>query len=386
MKTPVIRNMEKLCSDSALWIATERGLRLDDISQRRLIVAVGHAMQRAALSLQAATGGWFQSRDSLGNLEHPVNPSPVLFDDLLRGCIAEKHPAQKTIYTWTKVCHTFVEFVGHGDASRVTPDDFIRWKESLVAEGLETSTIRDGKIGPLKAIMQWGFANRKLKTNPAAKITVGQRTGAGIRGFNDGEAETIVQAAMLSVDPVKHWVPLLGCWTGARISEISQLRREDVITIEGIICIRLAHEAGQLKTTSSERIIPVHPSLVDAGFIKYAQKIKEGPLFKDLTPDRFGNRGGNATKIISRWVRSLGIVDKRISPSHSWRHQFKTLCRKYGVPLDIADALTGHGKKNVSAQYGEFPVSALYREIQKIPCFDLAKGATLRSVGGCSVS
>lgn len=128
-ETPAIRNMEKLCSDSALWIATERGLRLDDISQRRLIVAVGHAMQRAALSLQAATGGWFQSRDSLGNLEHPVNPSPVLFDDLLRGWIAEKHPAQKTIYTWTKVCHTFVEFVGHGDASRVTPDDFIRWKE-----------------------------------------------------------------------------------------------------------------------------------------------------------------------------------------------------------------------------------------------------------------
>lgn len=75
------------------------------------------------------------------------------------------------------------------------------------------------------------------------------------------------------------------------------------------------------KNVNSERVVPVHSALEDEDFLKFAKSTKKGPLFGDLAPDRFGSRGGTGTKILSRWIRSLGVTDKRISPNHSWRHR-----------------------------------------------------------------
>jgi hypothetical protein len=69
------------------------------------------------------------------------------------------------------------------------------------------------------------------------------------------------------------------------------------------------------------------------GFLAFAAKNPTGPLFPELKPDPFGSRGGTGTKVISKWIRSLGIIDKRISPNHSWRHRLKTLGRRYGLAV-----------------------------------------------------
>ena len=53
-------------------------------------------------------------------------------------------------------------------------------------------------------------------------------------------------------------------------------------------------EAGSLKTSGSERIIPLHPALIESVFLKFVSTIKSGPLFADLSPDKFGKRGGKA--------------------------------------------------------------------------------------------
>ena len=120
-------------------------------------------------------------------------------------------------------------------------------------------------------------------------------------------------------------------------------------------------DAGSLKTSGSERIIPVHPALIENGFVKFAVKIKSGPLFAKLSPDKFGKRGGNGTKVIGRFVRQLGLKDPRLSPSHSWRHRIKTSGRKYELAGDILNAITGHGSKSVADSYGEFPVEGAVR-------------------------
>jgi integrase len=113
---------------------------------------------------------------------------------------------------------------------------------------------------------------------------------------------------------VKRWVPWIGAYSGARVSEICQLRREDVVEIDGIWCMKIMPEAGSVKTSGSERIIPVHPALEESGFLKFALQKKTGPIFSELSPDKFGKRGGNGTKVIGRFVRQLGITDPRISP------------------------------------------------------------------------
>ncbi|GGI34566.1 hypothetical protein GCM10010987_80010 [Bradyrhizobium guangdongense] len=225
----------------------------------------------------------------------------------------------------------------------------------------------------MRAILQWGVQNKLLGSNAAEGISLELRAKQGERkrSFTDEEAKTILRAALLEKEPVKRWVPWIGAYTGARLSEICQLRREDVLKIEDIWCIKFVPEAGSLKTAGSERIVPAHPALVECGFLKFVAEVRSGPLFAELSPDKFGKRGGNGTKMIGRFVRQLGLKDPRLSPSHSWRHRIKTLGRKHGLAQDILNAITGHGSKSVADSYGEFPVEALYRELRKIPALNL---------------
>jgi integrase len=261
------------------------------------------------------------------------------------------------------------EFLGHDDARRVSADDLVSWKANLLAKGRAAKTIRDSKLAPVRAIFQWAVDNRKLDANPAARINIDlkSRSSEKRRGYTDEEARTILRAARLAKKAHKRWVPWVCAYTGARIAEICQLRPEDIKQIDGIWCIAFAAEAGSLKNVNSERVVPVHSALEDEGFLKFATSIKKGPLFADLAPDRFGSRGGTGTKILSRWIRSLGVIDKRISPNHSWRHRLKTLGRRNGLAVDILDAMTGHGRKTVADTYGDFPPEAMLRELSKIP-------------------
>jgi integrase len=132
-------------------------------------------------------------------------------------------------------------------------------------------------------------------------------------------------------------------------------------------------DAGSLKTESSERAVPLHPALIESGFLQFVDAAKAGPLFADLPPNRFGSRGGNGTKVLGRWVRHLGLTDTRLSPNHSWRHRFKTLARRHGLATDIVSAIVGHARKTVADSYGEFPLGALHREICKIPIVQLSE-------------
>lgn len=211
--------------------------------------------------------------------------------------------------------------------------------------------------------------NNHLPANPAARVTLDVKviSNERKRGFRDPEAQLVLSSARTEANPVLRWVPWIGAYTGGRVAELCQLRREDVLKIDAIWCFQITPEAGPLKTLSSDRIVPIHSALIDEGFLKFAESILSGPLFKKLTPDVFGSRGGNGTKMIGRWIRSLGISDPRISPNHSWRHRFKTLARLHEVRPDIGDALVGHGKRTVGDGYGEFPIAALKREIEKIP-------------------
>jgi integrase len=310
---------------------------------------------------EISAGGWEPSK--------PRTPSaPLTFDVIIQGWLVEKKPNEKTEYSWRRVMKEFSEFLGHDDGRRVSPDDLVSWKADLLAKGRASKTIRDSKLAPVRAIFQWAVDNRKLDANPAARINIDlkSRSAEKRRGYTDEEAKLVLRAARASEEAHKRWVPWVCAYTGARIAEICQLRSEDIKQIDGIWCIAFAAEAGSLKNINSERVVPIHSALSEEGFLKFAASIKKGPLFVDLAPDRFGSRGGTGTKILSRWIRSLGVTDKRISPNHSWRHRLKTLGRRNGLAVDILDAMTGHGRKTVADTYGDFPPEAMQRELSKI--------------------
>ena len=370
-------HMEQWCLQGASELSELRGLQFDETCRRLLAKCIGRVVQRASLQLKRLADG--EPAEIVMPFTLPNKPSPssrqgpVSFSKLVEGWVAERRPAPKTVYQWQRVIKQLASFLGHENAHHLSADDLLRWKSSMVDAGLRPKTVRDAKLAPVRAILPWGVQNRLLAANVAEKVTIDVRAKQGEkkRSFTDDEGRIILRAALTQKDPVRRWVPWIGAYSGARVSEICQLRREDVVEIEGIWCIKVMPEAGSVKTSGSERLIPLHPALVENGFLEFVLKKTTGPIFSGLMPDKFGKRGGNGTKVIGRFVRQLGISDPRISPSHSWRHRIKTLGRRHGLAQDILEAITGHGSKTVADAYGEFPVEALYRELCKIPSLQL---------------
>ena len=140
----------------------------------------------------------------------------------------------------------------------------------------------------------------------SAKAKPGER----IRGYTDEEAKTILSATLQEKDALRRWAPWLCAYTGARVSEVCQLRVEDVQQRNGLWHLHFAAEAGSLKNTNSERAVPIHSALLESGFLDFVKKLKSGPLFADVTPDRFGNRGGNGTKVLSRWITAFRVCPR----------------------------------------------------------------------------
>ncbi len=91
------------------------------------------------------------------------------------GWASERKPAVKTLYSWRRTVDQLADFVGHRDALRLTADDLIAWKAKLIADDLSTKTIRDGKLAPVRTVLQWGVDNRHLPTNVGERVTIDVR-------------------------------------------------------------------------------------------------------------------------------------------------------------------------------------------------------------------
>jgi hypothetical protein len=107
-----------------------------------------------------------------------------------------------------------------------------------------------------------------------------------------------------------------------------------------------------------------------------------------LRPDKFGSKGGNATKRIGPMVRGLAdiipsLADKHLSPNHSWRHRLIEECRRIPIRQDIEDALAGHAQEGSGPGYGEFAINDMLGpaiEQMRSP-FDIASDAGDEDIG-----
>jgi hypothetical protein len=248
------------CFDFADQLLERAGLTIDEPSRLRLAKAVSAALQRASLTLERYAKGELESIGAAppagligGNSRFRPAAQPVSLEALADGWAAEKRPAQKTVYEWRRILRQLKAYLGHDDATQIKSSDLNAWKASLVAAGLRAKTIRDAKLAPVRAILQWAVDNDRLSTNPATRvlIDVKSKPSESIRSFSEDEATVVLKAARSERKAALRWVPWLCAYTGARVAEICQLRAEDILQINGIWCLRITPEAGPLKTSSA---------------------------------------------------------------------------------------------------------------------------------------
>lgn len=172
-----------------------------------------------------------------------------------------------------------------------------------------------------------------------------------------------------------YWMPLLMYYTGARREELAQLKVQDVLITSGPPRLSILamddDEDGtrSVKTLGSRRLIPLHPDLIKRGFLTYfsGQPDRAGQLFPGLKPSPTGYYGSNFGKRWADYLKTVVGLDGSVSPSHGFRHTFKTLSRSVGIPEDVHDAITGHANGSVARTYGAMPISRMAEEIAKFP-------------------
>ena len=134
---------------------------VDQESELVLAKALSFAIQRASLTLARyakgefgvgpRTGGVWQGNSSIV----PDTGLPVPLAELAKGWSAERKPAQKTLYEWNRVLRQLEAFLCHDDAGKISSEDLIAWKGSMVEAGLRPKTIQNAKLAPVRAILQW---------------------------------------------------------------------------------------------------------------------------------------------------------------------------------------------------------------------------------------
>ena len=198
----------------------------------------------------------------------------------------------------------------------------------------------------------------------------------GLRGYNKPGSERPRNA--------RFWIPLIGLHTGARLGEICQLDVTDVRLVNDIPCIVVctASQVGstdkRVKTRASERIVPLHQRLLDAGFLRYVADKQRGgstKLFDDIEVGETGSRSVAFSKWFTQFLRNCGARRERTS-FHSFRHNFRDELRSAHIEHDIAMMLggwtLGAASRSVSENYGSgHRVEALRDAITKLQFADI---------------
>jgi integrase len=413
-----LRAMRGFCQWQAELGLETYGISPTDLNRFTLERAIAAAVQRASLILEREEQGIYEPgqaplspveslngdgapETALPRTDRPIPrrqsskpaetaPSASL-SGLLQGWWQESQATGLKPSTYESYRHTvsnFIEFLGHDDAGRVTAEDVVRFKDHrLTTPSRRTGrvpspkTVKDSDLAALKAVFGWAVTNRKLVTNPASGITIRLSKPQKLRskGFTDAEAEAILRAALAhragkespKTAAAKRWVPWLCAFTGARVGELAQLRKEDVTQREGHWVIRITPDAGTVKTNEA-REVTLHPQLIKLGFPAFIAASSEGHLF--LTPALGGDVLGPLQSLKNRlteFARAM-VPDRNVAPNHGWRHRFKTVGLEAGIPSRVLDAIQGQAPRSVADTYGDVTLRTIAAAIIKLPVFNLA--------------
>jgi integrase len=286
---------------------------------------------------------------------------------------------ETTVVDYRKVFASFAEFVHGKEPASISRVDVLCFRDALVARGQSPTTV-SRKIGILKTVFRVARDYELLSVNPAEQIRIARDARQKSRvAFSSEDLERIFNSPIYTdrYRPIAggkeacYWLPLLALFTGARVEELAQLLVDDIRNADGLgWYINISDEAAhsQLKNAASRRRIPLHRTLIDCGFLDYAESTRADTLlFPALKPNPRRKLGGYFSTFFSAYLRQRVRITDRRKVFHSFRHTFKDICRRVGIDEAVHDALTGHTAPHAGRRYGNeyYPLEPLFAAIEQ---------------------
>jgi len=242
----------------------------------------------------------------------------------------------------------------------ITPFDLERMKSDMAKAGIAPKTISHC-LGLLRAMYNraadWDIYQGP---NPVKKIKMPVIQNARDRFLSFEEAERLLKELRHNFrvkkeykeldDPQLHDMVLISLHTGARASEIFNLKRQDVDFSNGLITLRdtknsetrYAPMTGAVREMLKRRIpedpkVPADPSAL---------------IFTDEDGAKINELSNSFERVVNRLKINEGVTDPRLRVVfHTCRHTFASWLAIQGTPLYTIAKLMGHKSIAMSERY-----------------------------------
>lgn len=223
--------------------------------------------------------------------------------------------------------------------------DARKYLNQLQSSPLATRTKR-ARLSKMKNIFKVAIQNGFTNVNPFVSFVITQPKGEALPGYRPFTRDELVKIFGYIKDLPAHdklLSPLALLTTGARASEIICLRHTDIKqTKAGVWYIEMRHDMKSphphpLKTEqANERDVPIHPRLIEAGFLDRVVPGKEGYIFNSA------KASANWTEWFSLILKATKVYEFKITGLHSLRNNAVDLWRESEVSTEVRHAWTGH--------------------------------------------
>jgi integrase len=303
------------------------------------------------------------------------------------GALDGRNP--KTIAQWKPYVRSLAKFIPHDDANALTHEEVVAWRNYLrddvkyKGKPLAAKTINGSYLGSISALFAWAKGDGLVAKNPTLEVTrvkLPRQPLLRPKEFTRDEWRKLLSATLVELEGghrddfrnAVRWCPWLMAYSGARVGEVTQLRKQDIQNHEGIACMLFTPDAGSIKNKEA-RLVPLHSHLLEQGFLSFVEKRPDGPLFYDPRLRRSNNainrQSNRLGSKLADWVKGLGITS--VKPNHGWRHLFNTIGTGCSMDPRARLSIMGHSSKNVNDDYGSVPINFKAQELEKFPRFEL---------------
>ena len=236
-------------------------------------------------------------------------------------------------------------------------------------------------IRRLSTFANWCCGNTSMTQNPFANATEKNlKKTVTDKNWSDEEVSRLFEPKVYlsstiyfrGNQPNRHCnflVPLIMLFTGARVNEVCQLHISDVQRVrdrekdeyfwifdfnsdECECCT--AEQRKSIKNKSSHRKIPVHPSLLEIGLIRYRNILQKRGETRLFPKNNFQTKGGWSGSFSHWWnvtyLPKLGLknLKNRKTDTHTFRHTCLNKMKQNGTEEGLAMEYAGHHHSNMT--------------------------------------
>jgi integrase len=331
--------------------------------------------------------------------EESDKETPLSLSECIETFISEKRRGWRDSHSHTNEHKDYrpklsilTEILGNPPSNEITKADIVKYKKILFklpsnrhkkpiyskktieqlmtmdipSEDLLSNTTVGNHFVKIASFLAWLFENDFLQSNlssPLRRVIKKERPDSELRSeFTNGDLDALFNNDYYYMG--KHgynshyWIPLLALYTGARLNELCQLDRTDIVQVDGVWCLDINDKNGKkLKNISSARLIPLHSKLInELSLIQFVKSSEDIKLFSDLKASSAGY-GQSFSKWFNRTYRKncgVGQSPNVRKDFHSFRHTFANYFKQIdGIQEYRVSELLGH-KGNSTITFGRY--------------------------------